>query len=175
MQIVNNLHAFVWQSPTANNCNAYFIDGPCRVLIDPGHRALFEHVDLGLKELGLNTDDIDLVVANFSVNVNPLMISDPATITILKNDGNGGFLHPPRSASDTTFHRSNIHWTLSSPFIRRVFSAIKPTDFPTTLNRLDKKRDESGLFSLAQFQNSLLGQTLGNIANSVEEERTRIQ
>lgn len=62
MQIVNNLHAFVWQSPTANNCNAYFIDGPCRVLIDPGHRALFEHVDLGLKELGLNTDDIDLVV-----------------------------------------------------------------------------------------------------------------
>ena len=62
MQIFNNLHAFVWQSPTANNCNAYFIDGPCRVLIDPGHRALFEHVDLGLKELGLKTDDIDLVV-----------------------------------------------------------------------------------------------------------------
>jgi len=62
MQIVNNLHAFVWRSPTANNCNAYFIDGPSRVLIDPGHRALFDHVDLGLKELGLKTDDIDLVV-----------------------------------------------------------------------------------------------------------------
>lgn len=62
MQIVNNLHAFVWQSPTANNCNAYFIDGPSRVLIDPGHRALFDHVDLGLKELGLKTDDIDLIV-----------------------------------------------------------------------------------------------------------------
>ncbi len=62
MQIVNNLHAFVWQSPTANNCNAYFIDGPTRVLIDPGHRALFDHVDRGLQELGLTTADIDLVV-----------------------------------------------------------------------------------------------------------------
>ncbi len=62
MQIVNNLHAFVWQSPTANNCNAFFIDGPTRVLIDPGHRALFDHVELGLGELGLKTDDVDLVI-----------------------------------------------------------------------------------------------------------------
>jgi glyoxylase-like metal-dependent hydrolase (beta-lactamase superfamily II) len=62
MQITNNLHAFIWQSMTANNCNAYFIDGPIRILIDPGHRALFDHVDLGLKELGLKTDDIDLVI-----------------------------------------------------------------------------------------------------------------
>ena len=62
MQIVNNLHAFIWQSPTANNCNAYFIDGPTRILIDPGHRSLFDHVELGLRDLGLKTDDIDLVI-----------------------------------------------------------------------------------------------------------------
>jgi hydroxyacylglutathione hydrolase len=62
MKIIDNLYAFVWQSLTANNCNAYFIDGPSRILIDPGHRALFEHVDLGLRDLGLETDDIDLVV-----------------------------------------------------------------------------------------------------------------
>ena len=62
MKILDNLHAFIWQSLTANNCNAYFIDGPTRILIDPGHRALFEHVDLELKNLGLKTDDIDLVV-----------------------------------------------------------------------------------------------------------------
>ena len=62
MKILDNLHAFVWQSLTTNNCNAYFIDGPMRILIDPGHRALFEHVDLGLKNLGLKIDDIDLVV-----------------------------------------------------------------------------------------------------------------
>jgi len=62
MQIVNNLHAFIWQSMTANNCNAYFIDGPTRVLIDPGHRALFEHVERGLRDLGRKPDDIDLII-----------------------------------------------------------------------------------------------------------------
>ena len=62
MQIANNLHAFLWQSMTANNCNAYFIDGPTRILIDPGHRAMFDHVDLGLRELGVTTNDIDLVI-----------------------------------------------------------------------------------------------------------------
>jgi hydroxyacylglutathione hydrolase len=62
MKILDSLHAFVWQSMTANNCNAYFIDGPTRILIDPGHRALFEHVDRELKDLELKTDDIDLVV-----------------------------------------------------------------------------------------------------------------
>ena len=62
MKILDNLHAFIWQSMTANNCNAYFIDGPKRILIDPGHRALFNHVDRGLGNLGLKTDDIDLVV-----------------------------------------------------------------------------------------------------------------
>ena len=45
MQVTGNLHAFTWQSMTTNNCNAYFIDGPCRVLIDPGHRTLFDHVE----------------------------------------------------------------------------------------------------------------------------------
>jgi len=62
MKIANNLHAFVWESMTANNCNAYLIDGPIRVLIDPGHRALFEHVELGLRDLKLTTDDIDLII-----------------------------------------------------------------------------------------------------------------
>jgi hydroxyacylglutathione hydrolase len=62
MKIVNNVHAFIWQSMTANNCNAYFIDGPTRVLIDPGHRALFEHVERGLLDLELKPDDIDLII-----------------------------------------------------------------------------------------------------------------
>ena len=35
MQIVNNLHAFIWKSMSANNCNTYLIDGPTRILIDP--------------------------------------------------------------------------------------------------------------------------------------------
>lgn len=62
MKVTSNLHAFIWQSMTANNCNAYFIDGPSRVLIDPGHKSLFNHVEQGLTQLGLAIGDIDLVI-----------------------------------------------------------------------------------------------------------------
>jgi hydroxyacylglutathione hydrolase len=62
MKLTDNLHAFLWQSMTTNNCNAYLIDGPSRVLIDPGHRAQFEHVQQGLEQLELSVNDIDLVI-----------------------------------------------------------------------------------------------------------------
>jgi glyoxylase-like metal-dependent hydrolase (beta-lactamase superfamily II) len=62
MKLTDNLHAFLWQSMTTNNCNAYFIDGPSRILIDPGHRALFEHVQRGLEDLNLSIKDIDMVI-----------------------------------------------------------------------------------------------------------------
>jgi len=62
MKVFNNLHAFVWQSMTTNNCNAYFIDGPTRILIDPGHRTLFEHVQQGLRQLNLGINDIDIII-----------------------------------------------------------------------------------------------------------------
>ena len=62
MEITPNLHAFVWESLTTNNCNTYFIDGPTRVLIDPGHSRLFGHVEMGLKKLGLTIEDMNLVI-----------------------------------------------------------------------------------------------------------------
>ena len=62
MKLNDNLHAFLWQSMTSNNCNAYLIDGPSRVLIDPGHLAQFEHVQHGLGQLDLSINDIDLVI-----------------------------------------------------------------------------------------------------------------
>jgi glyoxylase-like metal-dependent hydrolase (beta-lactamase superfamily II) len=62
MKVFKNLHAFIWQSMTTNNCNAYLIDGPARVLIDPGHSRLFDHVAQGLKQLGLTITDIDLII-----------------------------------------------------------------------------------------------------------------
>ena len=62
MKLTDNLHAFLWQSMTTNNCNAYLIDGPSRVLIDPGHRAVFEHVQRGLEQLDLSVSDLDLVI-----------------------------------------------------------------------------------------------------------------
>ena len=62
MKVFKNLHAFIWQSTTTNNCNAYLVDGPARVLIDPGHSQLFNHVEQGLKQLGIAIPDIDLII-----------------------------------------------------------------------------------------------------------------
>lgn len=62
MQVFDELHAFTWDSMTANNCNTYLLDGPTRVLIDPGHLKLFGHVERGLGEMGLQAGDIGLVL-----------------------------------------------------------------------------------------------------------------
>jgi glyoxylase-like metal-dependent hydrolase (beta-lactamase superfamily II) len=62
MQITPRLHAFLWDSMTANNCNTYFIDGPTRILIDPGHTAHFDHVLHGLDQLGVDLADIGLII-----------------------------------------------------------------------------------------------------------------
>jgi len=52
----------MWTSMAANNCNTYLIDGPTRILIDPGHRHLFDHVHKGLKKLNLAIEDIGLII-----------------------------------------------------------------------------------------------------------------
>ena len=86
MKLTDNLHAFVWQSMTTNNCNAYFIDGPSRVLIDPGHRGLFEHVQQGLEQLELVLDDIDLVICTHAhpdhLEAVPLFKNTPTLFTL---------------------------------------------------------------------------------------------
>ncbi len=62
MELFNGLHAWLWRSVTANNCNTYLIDGPVRILIDPGHARLFHHVENGLNNLGLSIGDVHLVI-----------------------------------------------------------------------------------------------------------------
>ncbi|MCE5244636.1 MAG: MBL fold metallo-hydrolase [Desulfobacteraceae bacterium] len=62
MKITEGLHGFLWNSISANNCNTYLIDGPARVLIDPGHMRLFEHVNAGLQQIGMSVADIHLVI-----------------------------------------------------------------------------------------------------------------
>lgn len=62
MKIIDNLHAFLWRDPTTNNCNTYLIDGEKRILVDPGHRHLFSHLEKELQGAGLSADDVDLVI-----------------------------------------------------------------------------------------------------------------
>ena len=86
MKLTDNLHAFLWQSMTTNNCNAYLIDGPSRVLIDPGHRAQFEHVQQGLEQLELSINDIDLVICTHAhpdhLEAVPLFKDTPTLFTL---------------------------------------------------------------------------------------------
>lgn len=62
MKILDNLHAFIWRNPQANDCNTYLIKGSKTILIDPGHLHLFDHVRVGLMNLNLTPEQIDLVI-----------------------------------------------------------------------------------------------------------------
>ncbi|MFH0787939.1 MAG: MBL fold metallo-hydrolase [Pseudomonadota bacterium] len=62
MKILDNLQAFIWRNSQANNCNTYLIKGSKTILIDPGHLHLFDHVRLGLLDLGLTPEQIDLII-----------------------------------------------------------------------------------------------------------------
>ena len=62
MKISEDLYGFLWLNPTTNNCNAYFINGKKRILVDPGHHQLFGHVKDDLSRLSLAPADIDVVL-----------------------------------------------------------------------------------------------------------------
>lgn len=62
MLITDNIHGFMWESGTVNNCNAYLIRGSRNILFDPGHADLFDHIEGNLDALGLALDDIDAVL-----------------------------------------------------------------------------------------------------------------
>lgn len=62
MEIAENLYFFPWNNPTANNCNTYFINGPKKILVDPGHFHLFGHVRDELSRLSLTPEDMDVVI-----------------------------------------------------------------------------------------------------------------
>jgi len=71
MKLSDRLHAFVWQSMAANNCNTYLIDGPTRILTDPGHLRLFGHVRDGLSALGLAPEEIGLAPKDIAPDFSP--------------------------------------------------------------------------------------------------------
>lgn len=62
MKITNELYGFPWTDYRANNCNTYLIMGEKKILIDPGHYELIDHVTTQLRGLSLQPDDMDLVI-----------------------------------------------------------------------------------------------------------------
>jgi glyoxylase-like metal-dependent hydrolase (beta-lactamase superfamily II) len=62
MRLTDDLYAFPWRSLTVNNCNSYLIDGPFRILIDPGHKHLFTELEGSLQALDITPQDINLII-----------------------------------------------------------------------------------------------------------------
>ncbi|HEX7539983.1 MAG TPA: MBL fold metallo-hydrolase [Syntrophales bacterium] len=62
MKILDGLYGFIWQSASENNCNSFFVDGAKKILIDPGHRHLFQHVKSGLAQIETTPEQIDVVL-----------------------------------------------------------------------------------------------------------------
>ena len=79
MELTPHLHAFLWTSPSANNCNTYLLRSTeKKILVDPGHAAHFDHVRQGLQPLGVSIDDIDLVVCTHAhPDLSLIHISEP--------------------------------------------------------------------------------------------------
>ena len=63
MQLSDQLYAFPWQLLDVNNCNSYLIDGPFRILIDPGHQHLFTELGNSLASINIRREDINLIIA----------------------------------------------------------------------------------------------------------------
>lgn len=62
MKINEEIQGFMWESFNVNNCNTYLIHGDTNILIDPGHKHLFDHVEKDLDTAGFALSDIDLVI-----------------------------------------------------------------------------------------------------------------
>ena len=77
---------------SANNCNTYLIDEPTRVLIDPGHSNLFDHVREGLMKLGLTLEDIGLIICTHAhpdhIEAVQLFKETPALMTLHHKEWN---------------------------------------------------------------------------------------
>lgn len=88
-KIFDGLYAFIWQDYRQNNCNSYLIDDGKRILIDPGHSHLFNHVEQGLASLGIERSAIDLIIVT---HAHPdhmeaaFHFSKPTRVTIGKTD-----------------------------------------------------------------------------------------
>lgn len=62
MKVTERIHAVLWRDPYANNANTYLIEGTRKIIVDPGHRQLFGHVERYLNGLSLKPQDIDVVL-----------------------------------------------------------------------------------------------------------------
>ena len=62
MQVAPSVYFYPFTSMLENNCNSIILDGPEKVLIDPGHKHLWPELKSKIEADGLNPADISLVI-----------------------------------------------------------------------------------------------------------------
>jgi glyoxylase-like metal-dependent hydrolase (beta-lactamase superfamily II) len=62
MQISDSIYFYPFTSTSENNCNTVVVDGPVKIIIDPGHKHLWPRLKHKIVEDGLNPDDFSLVL-----------------------------------------------------------------------------------------------------------------
>lgn len=62
MQIAPSVYFYPFTSMSENNCNTIILDGPEKVLIDPGHKHLWPQLLRQIEADGLSPADISLVI-----------------------------------------------------------------------------------------------------------------
>jgi len=66
MRIIDDLYVYPWTSYQENNCNTILIDGKMPLLIDPGHRHLFNNVVEGMARDGKTIDHLKCILCTHS-------------------------------------------------------------------------------------------------------------
>lgn len=62
MQVAPSVYFYPFTSMLENNCNTVILDGPEKVLIDPGHKHLWPELKPRIEADGINPADISLVI-----------------------------------------------------------------------------------------------------------------
>jgi glyoxylase-like metal-dependent hydrolase (beta-lactamase superfamily II) len=62
MQVAPSVYFYPFTSMLENNCNTIIIDGPEKVIIDPGHKHLWPELKKSIEADGLRVEDIQLVL-----------------------------------------------------------------------------------------------------------------
>lgn len=62
MQVAPLVYFYPFTSSQENNCNSIIIDGPKKVLIDPGHKHLWPNLKRQIEEDGLTPQDLTLII-----------------------------------------------------------------------------------------------------------------
>ena len=66
MKLTNSVYCYPWTSFYENNANSYYFGGSIKALIDPGHNFAFESLLDRMKEDGISSEDVEVVIFTHS-------------------------------------------------------------------------------------------------------------